>query len=44
MTRPGIEPGSPGPLANTIELLKLCYHPWLAADEGRILHLLSHVV
>ena len=25
-------------------LPKLCYHPWLAADEDRVSHLLSHVV
>ena len=27
-----------------LELPKLCYHPWLAADEGRVSHVLSHVV
>ena len=27
-----------------LEPPKLCYHPWLAADEGRVLHMLSHVV
>ena len=26
------------------ELPKLCYHPWLAADEGRISHVLSRCV
>ena len=26
-----------------LELPKLCYHPWLAADEDRVLHVLSHV-
>ena len=26
------------------EIPKLCYHPWLAADEGRVSHVLSHVV
>ena len=25
-------------------LPKLYYHPWLAADEGRVSHVLSHVV
>ena len=27
-----------------LELLKLCYHPWLAADEGMVSHMLPHVV
>ena len=27
-----------------LELTKLCYHPWFAGDEGRVLHVLSHVV
>ena len=27
-----------------LELPKLCYHPWLAADEDMVLHVLSHVV
>ena len=27
-----------------LELPKLCYHPWLAADEDRVSHALSHVV
>ena len=27
-----------------LELPKLCYHPWMAADKGRVSHLLSHVV
>ena len=27
-----------------LELPKLCYHPWLAADEDRVSHVLSHVV
>ena len=24
-----------------LELLKLCYHPWLAADDGRVSHIIS---
>ena len=27
-----------------LELPKLCYHPWLAADEDMVSHVLSHVV
>ena len=27
-----------------LELPKLCYHPWLAADEDRVSHVLSDVV
>ena len=26
------------------ELPKLCYHPWIAADEDMVSHVLSHVV
>ena len=25
------------------ELPKLCYHPWMAADEDMVSHMLSHV-
>ena len=28
---------------HTLELPKLCYHPWLAADENRVSHVFSHV-
>ena len=26
-----------------LELPQLCYHPWLASDEGKVFHVLSHV-
>ena len=27
-----------------LELPKLCYHPWMAADEDMVSHVLSHIV
>ena len=45
MTRPGIEPRSPAPLANTItvgsiKILEIVWQPWIYTKDNRILSFL----